>query len=263
MDSGDDVAINVEPDSDDDQDDTKADDIPEIPTSTPKATMVRLAHFLVKEYLVSDRIHTGSAAFFGIDEEASNTVIGAICFSCLHLYGQNSMTPILALASLRVKWRSATAPASSCIRTVLVWREIAELDSSSRSRYGCSLVFRINSLLEAQIQLQKDKTCPVGVSKDSKLRCPDTDDTSSILKYAGNNACLVAALFFWTGGTARKLLEKGLYPACFSDALILAAFEEHKAVVRQPLSSRRNLKPIRDNILLDGWCTRSKEPHGP
>ena len=48
--------------------------------------MVRLAHYSVKEYLVSDRIRTGSAAFFSIDEEASNARIGATSLSCLQLY---------------------------------------------------------------------------------------------------------------------------------------------------------------------------------
>lgn len=51
-------------------------------------TMVRLAHFSVKEYLVSDRIRTGSAAFFSIDEEASNAVIGATGLACLQLYDE-------------------------------------------------------------------------------------------------------------------------------------------------------------------------------
>ena len=45
-----------EPDSDDDQKDNKADNIPATSTSKARVTMVRLAHFSVKEYLVSDRI---------------------------------------------------------------------------------------------------------------------------------------------------------------------------------------------------------------
>ena len=58
------------------------------PDSESKATIVRLAHFSVKEYLISDRIRTGSAAFFSIDEEASNVVIGGTTLSCLHLYDE-------------------------------------------------------------------------------------------------------------------------------------------------------------------------------
>ena len=58
------------------------------PDSESKVTMVRLAHFSVKEYLVSDRIRIGSAAFFSIDEEASSVVIGVTGLSCLQLYDE-------------------------------------------------------------------------------------------------------------------------------------------------------------------------------
>ena len=85
-DSDDDKVANIETDSDDDQKDNKADDIPPASTSKARVTIVRLAHFSVKEYLVSDRIRTGSAAFFSIDEEASNAVIRAIGLACLQLY---------------------------------------------------------------------------------------------------------------------------------------------------------------------------------
>lgn len=56
--------------------------------SETKVKMVRLAHFSVKEYLVSSRIRAGSAAFFSIDEMVSNAVIGDTCLSCLHLYDE-------------------------------------------------------------------------------------------------------------------------------------------------------------------------------
>ena len=51
---------------------------------------VRLAHFSVKEYLVSDRIRTGSAAFFGVRQESANAAIATTCLSCLHMYDQIS-----------------------------------------------------------------------------------------------------------------------------------------------------------------------------
>ena len=85
--SDDDEQLNFEPYRDDDQETNKADNIPT--TSTSRASvMVRLAHFSVKEYLVSHRIRTGSAAFFSIDEEASNARIGATGISCLLLYDE-------------------------------------------------------------------------------------------------------------------------------------------------------------------------------
>ena len=54
--------------------------------------MVRLANFSVKEYLVSDQIHEGLAAFFKIDEKVSNTVVGDMSLSCLLLYDESSIS---------------------------------------------------------------------------------------------------------------------------------------------------------------------------
>ena len=48
--------------------------------------LVRLAHFSVKEFLLSDRIHTGSAAFFSINERVAHDVIAKTCLSCLLQY---------------------------------------------------------------------------------------------------------------------------------------------------------------------------------
>ena len=92
------LVINIETNSDDDQKDNKADDIPANSTSRTRV-MVRLAHFSVKEYLVSDRILTGSAAFFRIDEEASNTRIGATGLSCLLLYDENQFPSVLEFST--------------------------------------------------------------------------------------------------------------------------------------------------------------------
>jgi len=47
---------------------------------------VQLAHFSVKEYLVSDRIRTGSAASYSIDETRSHIDIGEKSLSCLLMY---------------------------------------------------------------------------------------------------------------------------------------------------------------------------------
>ena len=84
-DSDGDDEVHFDPVSDDDLEDDKVHTISA--TSTSRATgIVKLAHYSVKEYLVSDRIRTGSAASFSIDEEASNSRIGATCLSCLLLY---------------------------------------------------------------------------------------------------------------------------------------------------------------------------------
>ncbi|KAL8934915.1 MAG: hypothetical protein Q9211_004980 [Gyalolechia sp. 1 TL-2023] len=49
-------------------------------------TTIRLAHFTVKEYLMSDRIRHGPAAFFSLGEEMSHLRIAETCLSCLLLY---------------------------------------------------------------------------------------------------------------------------------------------------------------------------------
>jgi len=73
------------------KDDADADDEDVEPPSTTKR-MVRLAHFSVKEYLVSDRIRTGSAACFSIDETLSHAKIGQTSLTCLLLYDNASHT---------------------------------------------------------------------------------------------------------------------------------------------------------------------------
>lgn len=54
--------------------------------------IVQLAHFSVKEYLVSDRIRAGSAACFSIDETLSHAKIGQTSLFCLLLYDEASYT---------------------------------------------------------------------------------------------------------------------------------------------------------------------------
>ncbi|KAL8834139.1 MAG: hypothetical protein Q9170_003886 [Blastenia crenularia] len=49
---------------------------------------ITLAHSSVKEYLVSDRIRLGPAAYFGIDEQSSHVEMTRTCLSCLMLYNQ-------------------------------------------------------------------------------------------------------------------------------------------------------------------------------
>lgn len=54
----------------------------------PNVTMIRPAHFSVKEYLVSSRIRASPMAFFSIDEEVSTAIVGETCLSCLQLYNK-------------------------------------------------------------------------------------------------------------------------------------------------------------------------------
>lgn len=88
------LVITTDTDSDDSKEGENGNTLGLEPTSASKTkvTMVRLAHFSVKEYLVSDRIRIGPAAFFSIDEKVSNSVIGETCLSCLLLYNEASFS---------------------------------------------------------------------------------------------------------------------------------------------------------------------------
>ena len=217
------------------------------PDSKSKVTMVRLAHFSVKEYLVSDRIRTGSAAFFSIDEEASNTVIGAIGLSCLQLYDEAlyhdsrefSMQFPLAKYSARF-WHCHLSTISGAAHLPLRplaselflsewklrnWIALYDLDSDDEDTALCSpirdaVLTGVRRLLRAaQTQLQKDKDGQVEETKDSKLRCSDPDNGWSIWQYEDNSTYLMASMIFRIESRARKQLGKELYPACIYDTL--------------------------------------------
>ena len=48
---------------------------------------VRLAHYSVKEYLVSDRVRVGAAKKYSISEIAANTLIAETCLAYLLHFG--------------------------------------------------------------------------------------------------------------------------------------------------------------------------------
>ena len=233
-DSGDDEVVNMEPDSDDDQNNIKADNIRATSTSKPKVTMVRLAHFSVKEYLVSDRIRTGSAAFFS-NEEASNAVIGAIGLSCLQLYDEvlfpsskefstefplakytagfwhDHLSAIISTAYLSLRPLPSELLLSK--EKMRNWIALHDLDSDigdteelSENSLGSPLYYAVltglKSLVEALIQLQEDKDGQVEVTKASKVKPPDTDDGSATLQYMGKDASVNA-----TGGVLHTPLQ--------------------------------------------------------
>ena len=60
------------------------------PVLMTKVIAIELAHSSVKEYLISDRIHVGSAAFFSINEGDSHATIAGTALPCLHLYNSTS-----------------------------------------------------------------------------------------------------------------------------------------------------------------------------
>lgn len=81
----------LDPNKDDAEANDKDDKSEDKPPSTTKR-VVQLAHFSVKEYLVSDRIRAGSAACFSIDEKLSHAKIGQTSLFCLLLYDEASYT---------------------------------------------------------------------------------------------------------------------------------------------------------------------------
>lgn len=183
--------------------------------------MVRLAHFSVKEYLVSDRIRTGSAAFFSIDEEASNAVIGATGLACLQLYDEalipssKEFSTEFPLARYSAKfWHDhlcATGGVAHLTPRSLVpelflseekmrnWIALYDLDSVvgnteewGEQSLGSPLYYAVltglKSLVEALIKFQEDKDGQVGPTNDNRLKRPDSDDGSATLQYMSKDA---------------------------------------------------------------------------
>ena len=212
-------------------------------TSTSRAGVtVRLAHFSVKEYLVSDRIRTGPAASFSIDEEASNARIGATSLSCLLLYDEvlfpSSQEFWLEFPLARYSatfWHkhlsaiSETAHLTSLpLATELFlseskirnWQALWNLDSyesqfdpilwdffeSCGNRLGSPLYYAVRTglkgLVEALIELQKDKDGQVGATNESKLKRPDFDGDLATLQYMSKDAYVNA-----TGGVLHTPLQ--------------------------------------------------------
>ena len=207
-DSDDDEVANIEPDSDDHQKDNKADSIPATSTSKARVTMVRFVHFSVREYLVSDRIRTGSAAFFSTDEEASNAVIGAIGLSCLQLYDEalfpsskefstefplvrysakfwhNDLcamggTAHLPTGSLAPELFLSEEKTRNCIALYDLDSDVADSQELDGHSLGSPLYYALpsglKSVVEVLIKFQEVKDGQVGATNNSKLKRPDTD----------------------------------------------------------------------------------------
>lgn len=199
--------------------------------------MVRLAHFSVKEYLVSDRIRTGSAAFFSIDEEASSAVLGATGLACLQLYDEAlipsskefstefPLARFLLSFSMCYDHLCATGGMAHLTPRSLVpelflseekmrnWIALYDLDSvvgNTKELGGQSLgsplyyavLTGLKSFMEALIKFQEDKDGQVGPTSDNRLKRPDSDDGSAKLQYMSKDKYVNA-----TGGVLHTPLE--------------------------------------------------------
>ena len=231
-DSDDNEVVNNEPDSDDDLKDHNSDNVPASSTSKARVTMVRLAHFSVKEYLVSDRIRIGSAAFFSVDEEASNAMIGATGLSCLQLYDEalfpssKDFSTEFPLARYSAKfWHDHFSAINNTAQPSIApdlflseermrnWIALYDLDSHvgdteelGENALGSPLYYAaltgLKSLVEALIKLQKNKDSQVEATNDRKPKRPDTDDDSTTLQYMSKDAFINA-----TGGVLHTPLQ--------------------------------------------------------
>lgn len=121
-----------------------------------KTTIVRLAHFSVKEYLTSKRIQAGSASFYSIDEKIANAVIAEISLSCLLQFDRplvansaefSEKFPLAKYAArywnehVLVYGRSATRPAMALFLSeekFRNWTSLHDLDEKFRWNSGSS-----------------------------------------------------------------------------------------------------------------------------
>lgn len=87
------VSINVSIDHGIDQKIADEVDVQSDITLKQSATIISLAHYSVKEYLVSERIRFGPANFFSIEEDKANTSIGTASLACLNLLHGSYLAP--------------------------------------------------------------------------------------------------------------------------------------------------------------------------
>lgn len=215
------LVISVDTDVDENKEGNKGNNITATSASKTKVPMVRLAHFTVKEYLVSHQIRKGSTAFFSLDEKVSNAVIGEICLSCLLLYNEASFhdskefSDEYPLAKYSAEFwhhhlaesRDAHLPPHRLAIELFLseekmrnWIALYDLDSdSSRNKKqapespGSPLYYavltRLGTLVETLIELHKKAEGPNG----NKPELQDTDDSSATLQKMSKGAYVNAA----------------------------------------------------------------------
>ena len=204
-------------------------------TSETRLPMVRLAHFSVKEYLVSDRIRTASAAFFRIDEKVSNAVIGEISLSCLLLYDKVSFSDSEAFSKefplakysaqywnehlLAISGQVHPPPHPLAIELFLseekmrnwialynldgdVWRRKQPNPKSSGSPLYYAVLTSLPNLVEALIEYHEGPNEQAEAPNSKKLEHADTNDGSAALQYTSSAAYVNA-----TGGTRHTPLH--------------------------------------------------------
>jgi len=219
------LVISIDTNVDDDKDSSEEGTIGETFALKPRVTVVRLAHFSVKEYLVSSRIRTGSAAFFSIDEKKSNAVIGDTSLSCLHLYdeasfaGTEDMSKEFPLTRYAAEyWRNHLLKNNGNVPPMAIqlflsekklryWIALFDIDSRKTYSIGASDIHRIGispesagsqlyyavltglkDLVEALIKLQGVQYREVGVANDDSTADLDTDDRLAALQIKSRNA---------------------------------------------------------------------------
>lgn len=219
------LVISIDTNVDDDKESGEEGSIVETFALKPRVTVVRLAHLSVKEYLVSSRIRTGSAAFFSIDEKESNAVIGDTSLSCLHLYDEASfadtedMSKDFPLTRYAAEyWRNHLLKNDGNVPPMAIqlflsekklryWIALFDIDSRKIYSIGASDIHRVGvppesagsqlyyavltgltDLVEALMKFQGVKSWGVGVANDDSTADLDTDDRLAALQIKSRNA---------------------------------------------------------------------------
>jgi len=192
--------------------------------------MVRLAHFSVKEYLVSNRIRTGSAPFFSIDERTSNAVIGETSLSCLQLYDEASFAnseefskefPLARYAA--EYWNNHLPKNNGIVHPMAIqlflgrgklrnWIALFDMDfvdprrirvpKSAGSQLYYAVLTGLKDLVEALINIQEGQSREGGPANGNNTAQSDTDVDLAALQITNRNAYVNA-----TGGALHTPLQ--------------------------------------------------------
>lgn len=214
------LVVSIDSDSNDGKEGNKGNISTATSASTTKVPMVGLAHFSVKEYLVSDRIRAGPAAFFSTEEKVSHAVIGETSLSCLLLYNKASFSdskefseefPLAKYSAefwndhLVESGKAHLAPHPAAVELFLSeekmrnWTALYDFDGDISRRKekapespGSSLYYAVltglKPLVEALIEFREDLDEETKRPNSNKLEHSDIDDGSAAPHYMRNDA---------------------------------------------------------------------------
>ncbi|KAH0435666.1 hypothetical protein CcaCcLH18_04775 [Colletotrichum camelliae] len=198
------------------------------------ATYVRLAHFTIKEYMISSRIGKGPAARFSFTENDAHLHISHCCL-VYHLYETDASCqdgyfpfPLGSYATKNWVWHLEMAPRHK-------WSfEIVRLAARALAVHSRSL----RKILRIGI---RDRTSPLyGFLNLTDLLFSAASDTYDYLTLEDLNLTLLEATLVGSLGIVQLVLDKGAHVDARNDkgesALQLAASRNHQEIVNLLLS---------------------------